>query len=114
MIITLLIGGYGYFQNINLIKNNESISLSGLAQNSFINGNNDEAIVKFERLIKNYPKSNGAIQASVFLISEAIKSKDITNLNIILEEIKTNIDNVNDPVLEAYFYGIMGDLALNN
>ena len=69
LIIILLIGGYGYFQNINLIKNSDSISISGLAQNSFINGNNDEAMVKFERLLKNSPKSDGAIQASIFFVA---------------------------------------------
>ena len=71
-------------------------------------------MVKFERLLKDSPKSNGAIQASIFLISEAIKNNDTSKINSILDQIEINTDDMKDPILLSYFHKIKCDIALND
>ena len=68
VVIFLLIGGISYFNHLGSIKLESAAHLSGRAQNIFINGNVDEAMVKFERVLDDYPNTPGAVQSLVYLL----------------------------------------------
>jgi tetratricopeptide (TPR) repeat protein len=82
--------------------------LAGQAQNTFINGNIDEANVKFERVLADYPNTPGAVQSLVYLLNTAISNNDISEVKILLNE---NDGSIDDPFVLAAFYKLQGDLA---
>jgi hypothetical protein len=52
--IILIIGGISYYNHLGSANLKKSAHLSGKAQNIFINGNLDEALVKFERVLADF------------------------------------------------------------
>ena len=108
--LVLVIGIYSYLQYTNNVKSENSSHLSGRAQNIYFNGNIDEAIVKFERVINDYPKTNGSIQSLIYLISDAVKNGDNKKAEKLLTDhsLKSN-----DPIITSHFYNLKGDLALD-
>ena len=100
---------------LNSYNSNNSSNIAGLAQNDFINGDIDQAIVKFERVIKDYPKTNGALQASIYILSDAIKNLDHDRMNNIFNQMEERIVSADDPIIKSYFYKAKGDIAsINN
>ena len=89
-----------------------SSEIAGLAQNTFINGSIDEAMVKFERVLNDYPKTSGALQSLVYLLSDAINKEDYMAAKGMIEKLKIGISNINDPVVKATLYKIQGDIEL--
>ena len=82
--------------------------LAGRAQNIFINGNLDEASVKFERVLADYPNTPGAVQSLVYLLNTAIKNNDIEEVKRLLND---NDGSINDPYVLAAIYKLQGDIA---
>ncbi|SVE27107.1 uncharacterized protein METZ01_LOCUS479961, partial [marine metagenome] len=74
--LVILIGGLNYYQYILKVKLKNASNIAGLAQNSFINGEIDEALVKFERVLDDYPRTSGATQSLVYLINDAVTQGD--------------------------------------
>ena len=83
--------------------------LAGRAQNIFINGNLDEAIVKFERVLADYPNTPGAAQSLVYLLNDATTKNNIEEAKRLLNG---NDGSINDPHVLAAIYKLQGDISL--
>jgi len=91
------------------MKMESASHLAGRAQNIFINGNLDEAIVKFERVLADYPNTPGAAQSLVYLLNDAMTKNDIEEAKRLLNE---NDGSINDPHVLAAIYKLRGDISL--
>ena len=85
-----------------------------MAQSTFLKGDIDGALVKFERVLKDYPNTNAAYQSLVYLLSNAITEEDYPSIPIILSKLDNEIDKINDPVIKSALYKVQGDEALRN
>ena len=110
-IILVLIGCVSYYNYLGNIKSENASHIAGRAQNTFINGNLDEALVKFERVINDYPNTTGSIQSLVYLLSNAINANNDFRINELLSEHSLNI---NDLVIQSAIYKIRADAAFKN
>ena len=108
-VVVLAVGGLSYYSHTGNIKMENSSHLAGRAQNIFINGNLDEAIVKFERVLADYPNTPGAVQSLVYLLNDAMTKDDIEEAKILLNE---NDGSINDPHVLAAIYKLQGDISL--
>ena len=109
-VIVLGIAGISYYNHTGSIKIENAANITGRAQNTFINGNLDEALVKFERVLDDYPDTPGAVQSLVYLINDAVTRQDEEAVQSLLSNHDGNID---DPVVSSAFYKLRGDIALN-
>ena len=66
--LVILISGLSFYKHITTIKLDNASKIAGLAQNSFINGEIDESMVKFERVLNDYPSTSGATQSLIYLL----------------------------------------------
>ena len=108
--IAIAVGGLSYYNHAGNIKMENASHLAGRAQNTFINGNLDEANVKFERVLADYPNTPGAVQSLVYLLNTAISNNNITEVKRLLSE---NNGAIHDPRVLAAFYKLQGDVARN-
>ena len=108
-VVVLAVGGLSYYNHTGNIKMESASHLAGRAQNIFINGNLDEAIVKFERVLADYPNTPGAVQSLVYLLNDAMTKDDIEEAKILLNE---NDGSINDPHVLAAIYKFQGDISL--
>jgi len=108
-VVVLAVGGLSYYNHTGNIKMESASHLAGRAQNIFINGNLDEAIVKFERVLADYPNTPGAVQSLVYLLNDAMTKDDIEEAKILLNE---NDGSINDPHVLAAIYKLQGDISL--
>ena len=113
-VIILAVGGMSYYKHLASIKLESAAHLAGRAQNIFIgdeNGNNcnlDKAMVKFERVLDDYPNTPGAMQSLVYLLSDAVSNNDLNKVNELLDE---NDGTIADPFVLASIYKLRGDIA---
>ena len=108
-VVVLAVGGLSYYNHTGNIKMESASHLAGRAQNIFINGNLDEAIVKFERVLADYPNTPGAAQSLVYLLNDAMTKNDIEEAKRLLNE---NDGSINDPHVLAAIYKLQGDILL--
>ena len=108
-VVVLAVGGLSYYNHTGNIKMENASHLAGRAQNIFINGNLDEAIVKFERVLADYPNTPGAAQSLVYLLNDAMTKNDIEEAKRLLNE---NDGSINDPHVLAAIYKLQGDIYL--
>ena len=114
-VFILLAAGISYYKHLGSIKLESAAQLAGRAQNIFIgdengnNGNLDESMVKFERVLNVYPNTPGAVQSLTYLLNEAISNNDLDKINELLNE---NDFAIEDPVVLAAIYKLKGDIAL--
>ena len=108
-VVVLAVGGLSYYNHTGNIKMESASHLAGRAQNIFINGNLDEAIVKFERVLADYPNTPGSAQSLVYLLNDAITKNDIEEAKRLLNE---NDGSINDPHVLAIIYKFQGDISL--
>ena len=109
-VIVLGIAGISYYNHTDSMKVENAANITGRAQNTFINGNLDEALVKFERVLDDYPDTPGAVQSLVYLLNDAVTNQDEEAVQSLLSNHDGNID---DPVVASAFYKLRGDIALN-
>jgi len=113
-VIFLVVGGMSYYNYLESIKFESASHLSGRAQNIYIgdengnNGNVDESMVKFERVVNDYPNTPGAVQSLVYLLNEAGSKNDTDKINRLLIG---NDAKIEDPVVLASIYKLRGDIA---
>ena len=107
-VIVVAVGGLSYYNHAGNIKMENASHLAGRAQNTFINGSLDEANVKFERVLADYPNTPGAVQSLVYLLNTAVSDNDITEVKRLLSE---NDGTIDDPRVLAAFYKLQGDVA---
>ena len=108
-VVVLAVGGLSYYNHTGNIKMESASHLAGRAQNIFINGNLDGAIVKFERVLADYPNTSGAAQSLVYLLNDAMTKNDIEEAKRLLNE---NDASINDPHVLAAIYKLQGDISL--
>ena len=108
-VVVLIVGGLSYYNHTGNIKMESASHLAGRAQNIFINGNLDEANVKFERVLADYPNTPGAVQSLVYLLNDAITKNDIEEAKRLLNE---NDGSINDSHVLAAIYKLQGDISL--
>ena len=108
-VVVLAVGGLSYYNHTRNIKMESASHLAGRAQNIFINGNLDEANVKFERVLADYPNTPGAVQSLVYLLIDAITKNDIEEAKRLLNE---NDGSINDSHVLAAIYKLQGDISL--
>ena len=108
-VVVLAVGGLSYYNHTRNIKMESASHLAGRAQNIFINGNLDEANVKFERVLADYPNTPGAVQSLVYLLNDAITNNYIEEAKRLLNE---NDGSINDPHVLAAIYKLQGDISL--
>ena len=108
-VVVLGVGGLSYYNHTGNIKMESASHLAGRAQNIFINGNLDEAIVKFERVLADYPNTPGSAQSLVYLLNDAMTKNDIEEANRLLNE---NDGSIKDPHVLAAIYKLQGDISL--
>ena len=108
-VVVLAVGGLSYYNHTGNIKMESASHLAGRAQNIFINGNLDEANVKFERVLADYPNTPGAVQSLVYLLNDAMTKNDIEEAKRLLNE---NDGSINDPHVLATIYKLQGDISL--
>ena len=107
--LVILVGGLSLYKYMGTIKLDNASNIAGLAQNSFINGEIDEAMVKFERVLDDYPSTSGATQSLVYLLNDAVTQGDYEVASNLIAQHKGSIE---DPTVQAYLYKIQGDRAL--
>ena len=107
--LVILVGGLSLYKHMGTIKLDNASNIAGLAQNSFINGEIDEAMVKFERVLDDYPSTSGATQSLVYLLNDAVTQGDYEVASNLIAQHKGSIE---DPTVQAYLYKIQGDRAL--
>jgi len=116
-VIILAVGGVSYYKHLDSIKLENAAHLAGRAQNIFIgdengnNGNLDKSMVKFERVLNNYPNTPGAIQSLIYLLSDAVSNND---LNKVSELLDVNDGTIEDPVVLGAIYKLRGDISQND
>ena len=108
-VVVLAVGGLSYYNHTGNIKMESASHLAGRAQNIFINGNLDEANVKFERVLADYPNTPGAVQSLVYLLNDATTKNDIEEAKRLLNE---NDGSINDSHVLAAIYKLQGDIYL--
>ena len=108
-VVVFAVGGLSYYNHTGNIKMESASHLAGRAQNIFINGNLDEAIVKFERVLADYPNTPGAAQSLVYLLNDVTTKNDIEKAKRLLNE---NDGSINDPHVLAAIYKLQGDISL--
>ena len=109
-LVVLAVGGLSYYNHTGNIKMESASHLAGRAQNIFINGNLDEANVKFERVLADYPNTPGAVQSLVYLLNDAITKNDIEEAKRLLNK---NDGSINDSHVLAAIYKLQGDIYLS-
>ena len=107
--LIILVVVFSFYKHKGTIKLDNASKIAGLAQNSFINGEKDEAMVKFERVLDYYPSTYGATQSIVYLLSDAVSQGDYEAVSNLIAQHKGSIE---DPTVQAYLYKIEGDIAL--
>jgi len=107
-VVVLAVGGLSYYNHTGNMKMESASHLAGRAQNIFINGNLDEAIVKFERVLADYPNTTGAAQSLVYLLNDAITKNNIEEVKRLLNE---NDCSINDTHVLAAIYKLQGDIS---
>ena len=113
-VIVLAVGGMSYYKHLGSIKLESAAHLAGRAQNIFIgdengnNGNLDISMVKFERVLDDYPNTPGAVQSLLYLLSDAVSNNDLNKVNELLD---ANDGIIADPVVLASIYKLKGDIS---
>ena len=100
--LVILVSGISYYNHMGSVKVENASNIAGLAQNIFINGDIDKAMVKFERVMGDYPNTPGALQSLVYLLNEAISSNDIDKVIKLLSD---NDGIINDPNIRIALIG---------
>ena len=106
-----IVGIFSYYNHLDNIKIENSIKLAGRAQNAYINGNIEEAIVKFERVLSDYPGTLGANQALIFLLKTSMLSNENDKLTTYL---KMEARNINDEFIKSSINRMKSDHESDN
>ena len=110
--VVFLVAAFSYYNYTGSVNVGNAAEIAGLAQNAFINGETDEAMVKFERVLVNFPRTFGAVQSLVYLVNDAVNKEDYEAISNMISKHEVNIGSIDDPIVEAAFYKIQGDIAL--
>ena len=65
-------------------------------------------MVKFERVLDDYPNTPGAVQSLVYLLSNAVSNNDLNKVNELLDE---NDGTILDPIVLGAIYKLRGGVS---
>jgi len=114
VVLVILVFAFSYYNNIGKGNIGNASKIAGLAQNSFINGDIDEAMVKFERVLDDYPSTSGSVQSLVYLLNDALTIEDYETVSILISQYKDGISRIDDPIIKSAIFKIQGDIELAN
>ncbi len=106
-----IVGIFSYYSHLDKIKIEKSVRLAGRAQSSFINGNIEEATVKFERVLKEFPNTLGASQALVYLLKISMLSDDNPMYSNYLN---SNFYDINDSYISSSIFRMKSNYENDN
>ena len=112
--VIILVAISSYYSYTKSIRNDNASNIVGMAQSAFIKGEIDNAMVKFERVLNDYPNTNAAYQAAVYLLSSALAGENYADVLNILSKLEGDISNIHDPVIKSTIYKIQGDMSLKD
>ena len=108
--IAFVLGVVFYYNNISNVKNESANSDFGIAQNSYINGLQDFAMIEFENIAEEYSNINAGIMAELYIASNLFYNGKLDEAETKLSSLgKFDID-----ALDANILGMRGDIALSN
>ncbi len=110
--LVVIVAAFSYYNHAGSMRNENASIIAGLAQSSFINGEIDEAIVKFERVMKDYPSTFGATQSFIYLLNDAMTQGKYEVVLNLISQYPDGIDSIDDPIVKAAIYKIKGDILL--
>ena len=112
--LIIIVASISYYTYRGNIRFENASHIAGLAQNTFINGEIDEAIVKFERVLDDYPATTGATQSLIYLLNDVVSQEDYETASNLIARHKGGIDRIDDPIVKAAIFKIQGDMGLIN
>ena len=112
--LSVMVAAFSYYNHVGSMKIENASIIAGLAQNSFINGEIDEAIVKFERVLNDYPTTFAATQSLIYLLNDALTQEEYQVVLNLISKYSNSIDSIDDTIVKAALYKIKGDIALVN
>jgi hypothetical protein len=97
----VVLGLFSYYKHLDKINIETSLKLAGKAQSVFFNGSLDEAKVKFERILSDYPNTLGANQALIYLLNFSIKENNKENFD---KYLNYEFYNINDSYIKSSIF----------
>ena len=110
--LVILVAGFSYYNHVEKVDFKSASNIAGLAQNSFINGDIDGSMVKFERVLEDYPNTSGAVQALVYLLNDALKQENYEEITNFISKYNGDFSIIDDRIVQASLFKILGDMAL--
>ncbi len=110
VVIGLAVGGWGYYSGLEKDKMNISKSLVGVAQNAYNGGQVDISISELKSIVEEYPGSDAANQALVYLLKDAYQKNSDEIVSSLADE---HGGSGSDAVLNAGFYEMLGNADMN-
>jgi predicted negative regulator of RcsB-dependent stress response len=104
-----ILGVIFYFNNISNVENKSANSEFGIAQNSYINGLQDFAMIEFENIAEEYPNINAGIMAKLYIASDLFYNGKLDEAEIKL----SSLGAFDVEAIDANILGMRGDIALS-
>ena len=99
-----------FMKNSTEAKGSEANSVFGIAQNSYINGLQDFALIELKDIAEDYPSENAGYMAELYIAAELFSNGTFdeadSHLNLISGKFEVD-------VLNANIYGMRADIALS-
>ena len=108
--LVVAVGFWGYYSNIERDKLNASKSLVGVAQNAYNANQKELSISDLNAIVQEYPGSDAAAQALVYLMRDAYQGNDD---QAVLSMGATHNSKSSDIILNAGFYETLGNADMN-
>ena len=94
----------------NDVTQDEANSEFGIAQNSYVSGLQDFALIEFNNIANEYPELNAGLMAELYIAADSFYNGNLENADTRLKNISGKF-NVN--ALDANILGMRGDIALS-
>lgn len=110
IILAIVIGGISIMRKTSTDNVNEANAAFGIAQNSYINGLQDFALIEFKDISENYSGENAGYMAELYIAAEAFSNGEFDDADSRLKAIsgKFEVDEINANVV-----GMRADIALS-
>ena len=94
----------------NDVTQDEANSEFGIAQNSYISGLQDFALIEFNNIAIEYPELNAGLMAELYIASDSFHNGNLENADTRLKNI---VGKFYVNALDANILGMRGDIALS-
>ncbi len=107
--LVVIIIAAGWFSNSLRSKELEANQAFGKAQNLFIDGQTEIALLEFQNVVDHFSSTKSAEYARLYLLQEAFKNGDTELMSESIEKLESS----KDPVIRHSAAGMKGHLALD-